>query len=76
MASTTLITSQEALLSQDKEALYEVVNDHRVELAPMGAYEARLASVGRRTSLGDFLLPRANLRLRIPNQCPHLDPHG
>jgi Uma2 family endonuclease len=45
MASTTLITSQKALLSQDNEALYEVVDDHRVELAPMGAYEARLASV-------------------------------
>ena len=48
MASTPLIPVQETILSQDDDTLYEVVDDQKVELPPMGAY-----SVVARSSPGD-----------------------
>jgi len=33
------------VLSRDDDLLYEVVDEHVVELAPMGAYEGWLATV-------------------------------
>ena len=45
MESTQVTSSPGAVLSRDEDSLYEVVDDQVVELAPMGAYEVRLAMV-------------------------------
>ena len=45
MESTHVTSSPDAVLSRDDDSLYEVVDDQVVELAPMGAYEVRLATV-------------------------------
>ena len=45
MPSTDYTTSQGTALAPDDDLFYEVVDEKIVELAPMGAYEIRLASV-------------------------------
>jgi len=45
MASTPLTLVQETVLPQDDDTLYEVVDDQKVELPPMGAYSVWLATV-------------------------------
>lgn len=45
MVSTTLSHAPETILPPDDDALYEVVDGQRVELAPMGAYEVRIATI-------------------------------
>lgn len=45
MASATLSPMQETMLSQDDDALYEVVDEQRMELAPMGADSVWIAAV-------------------------------
>ena len=53
MESTPTTSNPGAVLSQDDDTLYEVVDDQVVELAPMGAYEVWLATV-LTTSLETF----------------------
>jgi Uma2 family endonuclease len=43
--STSPPVNQRVALTPDEDVLYEVVDDQVVELAPMGAYEARLATL-------------------------------
>jgi Uma2 family endonuclease len=43
--STSAPVHQGAVVSPDEDVLYEVVDDQVVELAPMGAYEVRLATL-------------------------------
>jgi Uma2 family endonuclease len=43
--STSPPVNQRVALTPDEEVLYEVVDDQVVELAPMGAYEVRLATL-------------------------------
>jgi Uma2 family endonuclease len=45
MASIPLILVQETILSQDDDILYEVIDDQKVELSPMGVYRVWLATV-------------------------------
>ena len=44
MESTSSTISQDVVRSRDEDILYEVVDGHMVELAPMGAYEVWLAT--------------------------------
>jgi Uma2 family endonuclease len=44
MVNTSAITSAGAVLAQDDDVLYEVIDGKAVELAPMGAYDVWLAS--------------------------------
>ena len=44
MESTSSTISQDGLQSRNEDVLYEVVDGHMVELAPMGAYEVWLAT--------------------------------